>query len=321
MKDMFLDAENSGSCNFFRQIVMESADAMVAVTLDQKVVLFSPAAEKLFGYTRAEMLGKPLDALIPYQSRSDHAAKVNEFHRNGSQARYMGDRKSHLTGLCKDGTEVMLGATILNVATDSGPIMVAMLRNITERILLQNELTRLASTDPLTGQLNRRVFLESFKKEWHRASRYESGLSLLMFDLDHFKQINDTYGHDVGDQVICRFSELVRSSLRDIDIFGRWGGEEFIAALPHTDLQGARTTAERIRAIIASQRFEAPGLEPFSVNVSIGAADIGNDGIDHQQIIKFADKALYEAKSAGRNQVVIWNSVGGIRAVVSKTSG
>lgn len=319
MTDMFPDAENIGSCSFFRQIVMESADAVVAVTLDQNVVLFSPAAEKLFGYSRDEIMGKPLNMLLPQRYRSDHAAKVTEFHHEGNRARYMGDRKSHLIGLRKDGTEPMLAATILTVTTERGPIMVAMLRDISHRITLQNELTRLASADPLTGQLNRRAFLESFEKEWHRASRYKSALSLLMFDLDHFKQINDIHGHDVGDQVICRFSELVRSSLRDIDLFGRWGGEEFIAALPHTDLQSARNAAERIRKTFAIQQFEGQSLEAFSTTVSIGVTNSDDGKITHLQMIKFADNALYEAKDAGRNQVVIWNAAGGIRAVASGT--
>ncbi|WP_269386467.1 sensor domain-containing diguanylate cyclase [Hoeflea alexandrii] len=320
-EDMPLDAGARESGEFFRRIVMESADAVVAVNRDQKLVLFSPAAEKLFGYSRDEIVGKPLDTLLPHRYRSGHAAKVNEFQSNGSPARYMGDRKSHLLGLHADGTEVMLGATILTVATDDGPIMVAMLRDISERIKLQQELAHMASADPLTGQLNRRAFLESLEREWHRAIRYKTELSLLMFDLDRFKSINDTYGHDLGDQVIRGFCELVRSSLRDIDLFGRWGGEEFVAALPHTDLRSARSIAERIREALAIRRFEAIGFEAFSVTVSIGVSDIRGGRISLQQVIKDADNALYEAKNAGRNQVVIGNAAGSIRALASGTDG
>lgn len=313
MNDDFLDVEGDSSCRFFRQIVMESADAVVAVTLDQKVVLFSPAAERLFGYSRDEMIGKPLDTLIPQRSRIAHAAKVGEFHSKGTGARYMGDRKAHLGGLRKDGTELILGATILTATTERGPIMVAMVRDISERIIQQNELARLASSDPLTGQLNRRAFQQALEREWSRALRYKHGLSLLMLDIDRFKHINDTYGHDVGDRVICRFAELVRSSLRDVDIFGRWGGEEFIAALPHTEIRAARSVAERIRETIASHSLVVEGHEPFSVTVSIGLADMGVGGTAHEQMIKHADIALYEAKNAGRNRVVIWNAAGGIQ--------
>lgn len=321
MEDMPLDADTRDAGEFFRRIVMESADAVVAVNRDQKLVLFSPAAEKLFGYSRDEIVGKPLDTLLPHRYKSGHAAKVDEFHSKGSPARYMGDRKSHLLGLHADGTEVMLGATILTVATDDGPIMVAMLRDIGERIKLQQELAHMASADPLTGQLNRRAFLESLEREWHRANRYKTELSLLMFDLDRFKSINDTYGHDLGDQVIRGFCELVRSSLRDIDVFGRWGGEEFIAALPHTDLRSARSTAERIRETFSNRLFEATGFEAFSVTVSIGVSDIRAGRISLQQMIKDADNALYEAKNAGRNQVVIGNAAGSIRALASGTDG
>ena len=153
MKDLFLDAEGGGSRDIFRLIVMESADAVVAINSDQKVVLFSAAAEKLFGYSSDEILGQPLGMLLPQRYRSGHAAKVNDFHRGGNRATYMGDRKSHLAGLRKDGAEVMLGATILTVTTARGPIMVAMLRDISERIKLQvdlftNNIRDLEGVDP-----------------------------------------------------------------------------------------------------------------------------------------------------------------------------
>jgi diguanylate cyclase (GGDEF)-like protein/PAS domain S-box-containing protein len=314
-------AENGRSSEFFRRIVMESADAVIAVDAEQKLVLFNHAAEQMFGREREAFLGRPLDELLPPQFRKGHAGKVKAFRDRGERARYMGDRNSHIVGMRADGTEILLGATILTVECEQGPYMVAILRDISERIMFQNELERMASADSMTGVLNRRAFLAALEKEWSRAARYESGLSLLLFDLDRFKSVNDTYGHDVGDRVICRFSELTQSVLRDIDVFGRWGGEEFIAALPHSDLRGARCVAERIREAFSRQSFEGEGFGPFSVTVSVGVADIGGGRVPHQQLVKWADTALYEAKAAGRNQVVVWNGVGGIRVLGDGTSG
>lgn len=319
--DMDFIAEDGRASEFFRRIVMESADAVIAIDGEQRLVLFTPAAEHMFGYAREAILGRPLDDLLPPKFRAGHAAKVKGFRDKGEQARYMGDRNSHIVGLRADGTEIMLGATILTVGSEGERLMVAILRDISERITFQTELERMASVDPMTGVLNRRAFLAALEKEWSRAARYQSGLSLMLFDLDRFKSVNDSYGHDVGDRVICRFAEMAQSILRDIDVFGRWGGEEFIAALPHSDLRGARGVAERVREDFARQSFEGEGFGPFSVTVSIGVADIGGGRVPHQQLIKWADNALYEAKAAGRNQVVVWNGVGGIRVLGDGTSG
>ncbi|MFZ2102160.1 MAG: sensor domain-containing diguanylate cyclase [Oricola sp.] len=318
---MAITEDGGHSPDFFRRIVLESADAVLAIDADQRLVLFNPAAESLFGYARAEILGKRLEMLLPPRFREGHAGKVSGFHGKGEHARYMGDRKAHLVGMRADGTEVMLGATILTVENNGRPQMVAILRDISERVMFKNELERMASVDPMTGVLNRRAFLVALEKEWRRAARYRSGLSVLLFDLDRFKTVNDTYGHDTGDVVLCRFTELVQSILRDIDLFGRWGGEEFVAALPHSDLRGARSVGERIRETIARQRFEAEGFEPFPITVSVGVADIGEELVSHPQLIKWADNALYEAKASGRNQVVVWKGAGGIRVLGNGTEG
>jgi len=314
-------AEDARSPEFFRRIVMESADAVVAIDRNQDIVLFNRAAEEMFGQERETVLGRPLESLLPPRARHGHAGRVAAFRDKGEQARYMGDRNSHIVGLHADGSEIMLGATILTVECDEGPYMVAILRDMSERIRLQTELERLASVDPMTGLLNRRAFLVALERECSRAERYRSGLSLLLFDLDRFKSVNDTYGHDVGDRVICRFAELVHSTLRDIDVSGRWGGEEFIAALPHSDLRAARQAAERIREAFARQSFEVDGFAPFAATVSIGVADFGGGRVPHGDLIKWADNALYEAKASGRNQVVVWNGVGGIRVLGDGTGG
>lgn len=309
------------NCEFFEQVVMESADAIIAVDSRQNLIFFNPAAEQIFGYLREDVLGKSLEVLMPPRFRHGHAAKVNDFQKNRNEARYMGDRKSHIIGMRSDGTEVPLGASILKVMKDGQPCMVAIVRDISARVNLQQELTRMASIDPLTGALNRRAFLKDLERERIRAARYGSKLSLLLFDLDRFKSVNDTYGHDIGDLVICRFREQAEAQLRDIDLFGRWGGEEFVAALPHSGLRDARGVAERIRKTTESLRITGKGFEPFSVTVSIGVASTADGLVPHEQLVKWADNALYEAKSTGRNQVVVWNARGGMRALGDGTDG
>ena len=304
MSDLYFNDQSNHSAAFFRQIVEDSADAIIAIDSNERVAFFNRAAEQLFGYPKEKVLGQPLEMLLPPQYRAGHGASVAGFLSGGARAKYMGDRHSHIIGLRADGTEVRLGASIVAITPGEGLFMVAIVRDISERLMLQDQLARAASTDPLTGMLNRRAFLATVQNEWQRTARYGSGFSILLFDLDHFKKVNDSHGHDTGDSVLCRFSELVRSSLREVDVFARWGGEEFIAALPHTPLEVAVTTAERIRKAVAEQRFAAAGGAEFPVTVSIGVSSLSAKEPPLADVIKWADTALYEAKHAGRNRVM-----------------
>jgi diguanylate cyclase (GGDEF)-like protein len=164
------------------------------------------------------------------------------------------------------------------------------------------ELERLANTDRLTGVCNRRALDVVLTAELDRARRYESSLSLLFFDLDHFKRVNDLYGHVVGDQVLRDFVSQLRDMLRDSDILGRWGGEEFIVVCPETKAGDIINLAERIRTKIEGFKFAQAG----KVTVSIGIAELAAD--DHiRDLIDRADQALYEAKRSGRNCCVLLN--------------
>jgi two-component system, cell cycle response regulator len=165
---------------------------------------------------------------------------------------------------------------------------------------LVSEAKRLAATDSLTGLLNRRAFTERVQVARARDSK---NFSLLILDIDHFKKINDTRGHDVGDIVLKRVSKLLQTTARKRDVVARWGGEEFVIALPSSPDIGARIAAERVRRIIADETIEAAQGVPLTVTVSIGIATaIGaTDTLD--ELIKRADKALYSAKSRGRNRV------------------
>lgn len=179
-------------------------------------------------------------------------------------------------------------------------------RQIEERKKLEAELKYLAETDPLTGLNNRRRYEALFEQERKRTRRYGNHLSLFVLDLDLFKNINDTHGHATGDTVLQQTAALCRRHLRESDIIGRLGGEEFVALLPDTHLSGAVRVAERIREKIAEMAFvsEEDGVR-FHVTATIGVAELGPEDRNADDMIRRADGALYRGKNAGRNRVVV----------------
>jgi diguanylate cyclase (GGDEF)-like protein len=169
---------------------------------------------------------------------------------------------------------------------------------------LQLELDRQASYDGLTMTLNRRAFERVGEAEWSRAARHDLPLSVLVLDLDGFKILNDTYGHDAGDVWLRTFAELCRGLFRREDLLCRFGGEEFIALLPQTAIEPAVLAAERVRRAVEGLRVTHNGVD-IAATVSIGVATRGPTVPDLKSAIAAADRALYRAKSAGRNRIVV----------------
>ncbi len=167
---------------------------------------------------------------------------------------------------------------------------------------LQLELDRQASYDGLTGALNRRAFERVAGGEWSRAVRHDLPLSVLVLDLDRFKALNDTHGHDAGDIWLKSFAELCRGLLRREDLLCRYGGEEFIALLPQTPVHAAMQVADRIRRSVEGMRISHNGTD-ITVTVSIGVATWNETVTELKTMIAAADRALYRAKAAGRNRV------------------
>jgi len=166
---------------------------------------------------------------------------------------------------------------------------------------LQVDLDNQANHDPLTGALNRRSFSLFAEKTMSQSRRYGKPLSVLMMDLDRFKQINDRLGHNGGDELLCRFVTIASHALRNEDIFCRFGGEEFVALLPNTSAKPALVAAERLRTAFAAESAETvKDIIPFAITVSIGIAELGKDD-DIESLIHRADTALYKAKGRGRN--------------------
>lgn len=170
---------------------------------------------------------------------------------------------------------------------------------------LVSELSRLAQTDYLTALYNRRAMTEVLEKQFSRVQRYDEAAALMMVDIDHFKAINDAYGHTVGDEVIRHFADLIRQSVRAGDVAARWGGEEFLILLPHVDQAGAGALAERLCQQVQEQPAISGG-EPIRYTVSVGVAYLARERRKTlDEWIRCSDQALYSAKQQGRNQVVV----------------
>ena len=180
-----------------------------------------------------------------------------------------------------------------------------------ENARLFDSIHKLANTDPLTGLLNRRRFFELSEAEFSRVETSNIPFSVIMLDVDDFKQYNDRHGHKVGDEVLVRVTEACKGSLRTDDIFGRLGGEEFAVSMPETKLENALEVAERLRKVVQEMDFPTNGSKPanaLSITVSVGVAEYNNSCKTFDALLEHADKAMYKSKNSGRNQVNTWNA-------------
>ncbi|MES9981503.1 MAG: sensor domain-containing diguanylate cyclase [Candidatus Thiodiazotropha sp. 6PLUC5] len=177
-------------------------------------------------------------------------------------------------------------------------------RNLVQKKLAYRQLQQFATTDALTGLANRRELDKVATREFRRAERFKRKLSIMMLDLDHFKKVNDSYGHTIGDEVLCHVVGILNEVIRGQDILVRYGGEEFLILLPETHLKGAKQLAARTCKLVADTAYEKELLR-IPVTVSIGVSAFDEHDNSYQDIIVRADQALFQAKRNGRNQVVV----------------
>lgn len=276
--------------------------AVIVLDRDGGVRRWDDSACRLFGYSPAETLTRPLlDVLVPLgatdtderllaaleQARNTGTAELEGWLARNASTRFWG--------------EVLITRRIGNLGRPDG--FTAVVRDATRRRRERDDLLARANTDDLTGLANRRHFEELARREverWHEAS---DRLCVAMVDADHFKRVNDTYGHATGDAALQAVARACRQAVRDIDLVARIGGEEFVVLMPQTDLVGAHAAAERIRASVAALEVRHDG-HVVRLTVSVGVADI-HDGDDILAVLERADAALYQAKEAGRDRVVV----------------
>lgn len=272
--------------------------AVQGYAVDGTVQYWNKASEELYGYTRKEALGQNvLDLMVPeklHQLVREHFA---EMARTGEPV-----PSSELTLVHKDGSPVVVRSnnSVISKA-DSTVEIFSVDIDLTEHKRFERQLEILATTDELTSLTNRRQFIKCAEHELERAKRFNHVFSLMVLDIDHFKRVNDSKGHAAGDATLQHLASVMKNSLRQVDIVGRLGGEEFAVLLPNTDLEGALVLAERLRKSIAEQAAWYNG-EPIHITTSIGVSTYVND-VDFDYMLRRADEALYEAKDGGRNQV------------------
>ncbi|HKJ70296.1 MAG TPA: GGDEF domain-containing protein, partial [Gammaproteobacteria bacterium] len=176
---------------------------------------------------------------------------------------------------------------------------VSVARDVTERKAREAELERLATTDPLTGSVNRRKLYDLLDHQLHQRRRYGTPVSLVVVDIDFFKEVNDRHGHEVGDRVLLEFARAIRGALREPDVLARTGGEEFVILASQTDRDGALSITRKVAETVRALRVE--GAE--AITASFGVAEAGLSE-ERDELLRRADQALYRAKEGGRNRIV-----------------
>ncbi|MDO9207343.1 MAG: diguanylate cyclase [Sulfuricurvum sp.] len=275
--------------------VIEQIDDAVVITNKYGIITYvNEAFSRHTGYTREYVLGK-----TPRMLKSDKHDEA--FYRELWQTILKGEVfRGTIINTKQNGDLFYENKTITPLKDDKNNIVgfVSSGKDVTQERLLQQEIEKIATIDKLTGLYNRHKFEKLFVLEAERSHRFLLPLSMILIDIDHFKLVNDTYGHDIGDEVLKHLVKTVQGNIRKIDIFARWGGEEFLILCPGTDLKHTRRLAEKLRLAVDLASFPEIG----HVTISLGVSRFEKDDT-FSELFKRADQGLYYAKEHGRNQV------------------
>jgi diguanylate cyclase (GGDEF)-like protein/PAS domain S-box-containing protein len=288
----------------FRGLVESAPYAMVIIDDDTRVVMANAKAEEVFGYATGEMHKLSLADLLPERFRDKHAFQVTRFFKNPHPRPLRAGLD--LYALRKDGRELPVEISLGPLKTGQGTFVAATIEDITDRRRREDSLRHLADHDPLTGLLNRRSFEHEISAHRARSQRYGGGGAAIMLDLDRFKLINDTLGHNVGDQTIVRAAQAFRSRLRETDVLARLGGDEFAVLLPYADALNALLVAEELLDALRREPLEIHGYS-LALAASAGIALFeGGEDVPGEDVLVKADSAMYAAKNAGRDQAKLY---------------
>lgn len=297
-----MEAALKASEEKFRLLIENSYDVMYTLDPSGVITFVSPVWKRLLGHEVSEVVGRPFRDFV----HPDDLAACKEFLTTMAETRERQVGVEYRV-LHRNGYWLWHTSSAVPFFAESGTLrgFYGIARDITERREFQKELELQATTDELTGLTNRRRFLSLAQAELKRAQRMNRALSLALIDIDHFKEINDTWGHGVGDQALRTFASIIQGHIREMDILSRFGGDEFVILFPETDSSRASVVLERLQEALARTPFEAV-KPPAFLSVSAGLTSLveaSRDGIDTlDAILGRADKALYAAKEAGRKR-------------------
>ena len=273
-------------------------DVLYRTDMNGIIVMVSPSCFDIIGYRPDEMLGTALSDY--YYVREDRQDVVQAALDSGGKATQIEAKLKH-----KNGTIIWFSANVsVHYGADGKPAYIeGVARDVSERRQMEEQLVMLSRTDELTGASNRRHFLDKSEDVICMMKRYQRPVSMMIADLDNFKMINDNHGHHAGDLALKAFAEICRGKIRESDIFGRLGGEEFGLMLPETAIQDAQVLAERILRATNALELSLDG-QAIRFTVSIGLIALNENDTTLNKVMHRADLAMYQAKAQGRNQIV-----------------
>jgi diguanylate cyclase (GGDEF)-like protein/PAS domain S-box-containing protein len=286
-----------------RLIIDSASQAYIAIDAQGRIIDWNAQAEATFGWSRKEALGEPLeDCIIPIAQRAAHRSGMAHYLATG-EGRLVGKR-IEVTALHKDGHEFLAELTIWPVGSGDDIHFSALVHDITLRKELEMQLQHQAFHDSLTGLANRALFRDRVAHALARQARNQGAVSVLFSDLDDFKTVNDSLGHDAGDQLLVAVAERLRAVMRPEDTTARFGGDEFAILLEETDESGTRRAAERILEALRSP-FEFHGRQVV-MRASIGAAFTSDSSTEPDDLLRQADLAMYTAKTSGKGRFAFY---------------
>lgn len=309
----------------FRHLVTASPDAVFGIDAEGRIVFANHEAVRLLGYSLTELVGNNIDILVPVSLRHKHADQRREYVTN-PRTRLMGSVQD-LIARHKEGHEIPVDIKLSHTVTKDETLIIAIMRDITKRKLaenalqnanqqltnqlaeiekLQTALREQANRDSLTQLYNRRFLDETLERELLLAQRNSHPVSVALFDVDHFKPINDTYGHSIGDECLIMLAQLLRQHFRKSDIICRYGGEEFLIVLPDSSTDLSVHRIEELRQLVANMVIQH-GMQEIRFTISSGIATFPTHGKNSVEIIRKADQAMYISKQTGRNRVTVWS--------------